>query len=230
MWLDGNGHAIALLGRADGYWNSRGLPWRAPEEWFDRRALVEGLLAQTRADAVAAAYAGIFAGVQTAQDWLGQPEEARLARVAPLGLPLLKLRAVDGIARVLCDGPFLPEPAIGGLLDKLDAQPGIGPYTAAMVALLLGFPAAPVDTNIDRVGRRVAPDRAPAVWIAEVVAAAAGMPSSVALPAPYVAVSMALDVGATVCAAGQLPECERCPLYGRCWYSQKGKIQRLLPL
>jgi len=221
--------AQRLLAWAGEHWNDRRLPWRDPQEPHDRRALVEGLLAQTRADAVAEAYTAIFAGVTTAQDWQMLAAEERLRRVAPLGLPVLKQRAVDGIARVIGGGPFLLSPLPGGLLDKLDAEPGIGPYTAAMVALLLGHPGAPVDTNVDRVGRRVAPDRTPTIWIAELTAAAAKSSTPPWHP-PYVAVSMVLDLGATLCAAWHLPECERCPLNGECWYSENGKIQRLLPL
>lgn len=226
MWIDTAEQARRLLAHAGRSWNVRGLPWRNEGEPADRMALVEGLLAQTRADAVAAAYPAIFAGVETARDWLALPEEDRLARVAPLGLPLLKLRAVDGIARVLVEGPF-PE---AGLLDWLDGQPGIGPYTAAMVALLWGCQGAPVDTNVDRVGRRVAPDRTPLAWIGEVMEVARGQAVPIPWAPAYIAISMVLDVGATVCAAGQLPECERCPLNGCCWYSENGKIQRLLPL
>jgi len=221
--------AQRLFAWAGEHWNDRRLPWRDPQEPLDRRALVEGLLAQTRADAVAEMYLTIFAGVTCAQDWLDLPAEERLRRMAPLGLPPLKQRAVDGIARVVSCGPFMVEPAVGGLLDKLDREPGIVPYIAGMVALLFGNPAAPVDTNIDRVGRRVAPDRTPTIWIAELVAEAERLYSP-PFPASYLVVSMVLDLGATLCAAGRLPECERCPLNGECWYSEKGKIQRLLPL
>jgi adenine-specific DNA glycosylase len=231
MWLDTQAQANALLGWADAHWNDRKLPWRAAGEPFARQALVEGLLAQTRADAVAAAYDAIFGDVQVAGDWLVLSEEERFDRVAPLGLPTLKQRAVDGIARVLTQNPML----LDRFLDLLDRQPGIGPYTAGMVALLMGLPAAPVDTNVDRVGRRVAPDRAPGIWIGELVNAVIPQPPWEQRPAMgetpgYRLISMVLDVGATVCAAAQLPECERCPLNGRCWYSENGKIQRLLPL
>ena len=63
-----------------------------------RVALVEGLLAQTRARSVADRYEVIFDGVRTGADWLDLPGEERDRRLTPLGLGKQKRQAVDGIA------------------------------------------------------------------------------------------------------------------------------------
>jgi A/G-specific adenine glycosylase len=217
-----------LLDWARAHWEDRGLPWRAVGEPPDRRALVEGLLAQTRAAYVAAEYAEVFAGVETAADWLEMHEDIARARVAPLGLPQLKVRAVDGIARVLVEWRAVNDPTADPL-DLLQEKLGIGPYTAGMVALLLGHGAAPVDCNVQRVADRCAPGAGADAWIAEVVAAA-GPGTRIAevggaLPAGYVAVSAVLDVGARLCRIGAAPRCGDCPLGGDCAFAARGPRQ-----
>jgi A/G-specific adenine glycosylase len=206
--------------------NAHDLPWRAPGEPLARRGLVEGLLAQTRASAVAGEYAAIFHEVATCADWLDLTEEQRGARVAPLGLPRLKLAAVDGIARTMNPwGGYIVDQT---LYAQLLAQPGIGPYTASMVTLLMGGEAAPVDCNVQRVADRCDPAAGAAPWIAEVVAAV-GVGTRVAaldaLRAGYVAVSAVLDLGVTVCRVGAAPACERCPLEVHCAFALAGTRQ-----
>jgi adenine-specific DNA glycosylase len=120
------------------------LPWRAPNQGA-RPALVEGLLAQTRAEAVADHYDRVFRGVWSAGDWACVSR--REARVAPLGLPSAKVAAVDGIAACLL--------VHATTWRDLVTTPGVGPYTAAMVAVLHGHAAAPVDCNVERVVLRV---------------------------------------------------------------------------
>lgn len=209
-----------LLVWAAVHWGDRGLPWRRAGEPLVARVLVEGLLAQTRAEAVAAAYDGIFGGVAEAVDWLRGPERAsRLAAVAALGLPKLKVAALDSLARWLDRGR--------GTLD-VRGMPGVGPYTAGMVALLVGEEAAPVDCNVDRVGARVDPAVAPGVWVAEVLAEAmrwAPLPDLGEFPPGYVAISAILDMGATRCELGRAPRCADCPLAGDCAYQARGPRQ-----
>jgi adenine-specific DNA glycosylase len=50
----------ALLDWYAAHEHARRLPWRRAEESMDRRAMVEGLLAQTRATRVAEWYENIF--------------------------------------------------------------------------------------------------------------------------------------------------------------------------
>jgi A/G-specific adenine glycosylase len=213
-------------------WPQRALAWRAPGEPLARLALVEGLTAQTGAEAVSAAYAAIFAGVTTGQDWLRLPEAERLARVAPLGLPKLKAAAVTGIALFLAErrpmhlagGP--PTGAdnnlgIGTMAWALEQYPGVGPYTAHMVALLLWAEAEPpVDANLARVGTRAAPDGDGARWLADLFAAAEGLEGQHGRPARYELASHLMDLGHYTCAA-RAPKCGACPLAAGCATGQQ---------
>jgi endonuclease III len=163
--------------------------------------------------------------VVSAHAWFyGMTEQERTKRVAPLGLPILKRQAVDGIAVVL--DAHEATNMNGDLWGVLQAQPGIGPYTAGMVTLLMGGEAAPVDCNVARVGQRVSPDVAPAAWCAEVIAAARELPSPLPeFPAGYIVISAILDVGATRCRIGWAPQCAGCPLAGGCEYEARGPRQ-----
>jgi adenine-specific DNA glycosylase len=210
--------ADRLLAWAREHWMDRGLPWRASGEPRVRRVLVEGLLAQTRADAVAAAYGDIFGSVFDARQWLwGEGRDLRVSAVAALGLPKLKNAALDSLARWLDSG---------GSARHLVGAPGVGPYTQGMVALLEGDEAAPVDCNVERVAARVDPTVSAAVWIAEVLAGAMRQLSPLPeFPAGYVAISAVLDIGATRCEIGRAPRCADCPLEVVCRFAACGPRQ-----
>lgn len=202
--------ALSLLHWHKVHGFDRGLPWRASSQGA-RPALVEGLLAQTRAEAVAAHYASIFRGVWSAGDWACVSHKA--ARVAPLGLPRAKVAAMDGIAACLL--------AHATTWQDLVTTPGVGPYTAAMVAVLHGHAAAPVDCNVERVALRMGAGQwDAAAWVWALVA-------EVAPRDRYALVSALLDLGATVCTA-QTVDCERCPVAGACVWPQKRHQLRLL--
>lgn len=198
--------AMMLFGYWKDNWDARKLPWRADEN-LTRKSLVEGLLAQTTAACVADAYSTVFAGIEYAQDWLRLTTEEQFERVARLGLPRLKAGAVLGIAKTLAmshDGHLSREQC-----DELTTHKYVGAYTAGMVTLLHGHEAAPVDTNVSRVGQRVHPEGNAEAWIAEVMADA--VPSEIG----YEVISAVLDVGADVCLPYG-PDCYRCPLQRCC--------------
>ena len=219
-------------------WGQRGLAWRTPEEPLSCLAMVEGLTAQTVAEAVSAAYAAIFAGVKTGQDWLRLPGEARIARVQPLGLPKLKAAAVTGIAMFLAERKpqhLAGEPGngnnnavgIGTLAWALQQYPGVGPYTAAMVALLLGEAGVPpVDANLRRVGDRAAAGGDGDRWLAGLFAACAnageagGFPVQFGRPVRYELASHLMDLGHYVCTA-RMPRCGTCPINAACAEGQR---------
>lgn len=92
--------AAALGGHWDTTWAARALPWRTDASLV-RKTLVEGLLAQTTAGSVAQWYAHTFAGIETPADWLRLSADDQISRVAPLGLPRLKVAAVTSIATAL---------------------------------------------------------------------------------------------------------------------------------
>lgn len=205
----------------------RRLPWRAAGEPRARLGMVEGLLAQTRADAVARHYAAVFAGVAAPGDWLGLPPEERVARVAPLGLPRLKVAAVSSLAAALA-GPLtnarFDDPLFAATLQSLH---GVGPYTAAMVTVLLGGEAVAVDANVDRVGSRYAADGDAPRWMAGVVEGARGRASATGQHPYYEVTCAVLDLGATLCSV-RAPRCAWCPLLPGCASAQGGPLQGAL--
>jgi A/G-specific adenine glycosylase len=217
-------------------WGQRALAWRAPAESLSRLAMVEGLTAQTGAEAVSAAYAAIFEGVTTGPDWLRLPVGARLARVQPLGLPRLKAAAVTGIAMFLAERRpvhLAGDPVhgnnsvgIGSLAWALQQYPGVGPYTSAMVALLLGEDGVPpVDANLRRVGNRAAADGDGDRWLAALFAAcmnvgeADGLPTQFGRPVRYELASHLMDLGHYVCTA-RMPRCGACAIRAWCEEAQ----------
>lgn len=209
--------AAALGAHWDATWTARCLPWRTDDNLV-RKTLVEGLLAQTTASSVAQWYAHTFAGIETPGDWLRLGADAQVERVAPLGLPRLKVAAVTSIATAL--DMYAPDGTLSAEgIDTLRYAKGIGPYTLGMVALLHGHEAAPVDCNVQRVGERAATDGNPATWIASVISDAMAtdapnVPPRWAAQSPrgYEVICAILDVGARICSIA-LPDCLRCPLY-----------------
>lgn len=199
--------AQALLRWYAEHYQDRMLPWRREGEPLARVTLVEGLLAQTRARAVAHRYEDTFKGIHRYQDWTSLTLEERIARVAPLGLPVLKEMAVTSLAEAMSGDSVRPHAV------DLERYRGVGPYTAAMVALLHGRSAVPVDGNVQRVGARV--DGDPERWIADVIASATKMVSASGRPPEYEATCAVLDVGALLCKPVRA-DCARCPLLGCC--------------
>lgn len=219
--------ATALIAWYAEHCGERRLPWRERGEPVHRVALTEGLLAQTRADAVAAEYGRIFAGVETVEDWLEIASGERLRRVAPLGLPRHKQAAMDSIALALTDA--LIDPHLSLAAASLELRHGIGPYMAGMVALLFGNEGAPVDCNVQRVGARCAGDGDAARWMAEVMGEAVEQPHGTWIAAPgYEACCAVLDIGATICRI-DCRECSRCPLQRGCASAARGGDQLLFP-
>lgn len=217
--------AEALLGWYACHAHERNLPWRRAAEPKERVALVEGLLAQTRAVVVAKQYGSVFRDVYTVESWLDLQQEERVERVSPLGLPVLKEAAVTSIAEAVRDHKSgVPGAMSAG---SLRLRCGVGPYTASMVALLYKGEGVPVDANVERVGQRV--DGDPERWIAGVVAAACGMRSTLGRFPGYEAVCAVLDVGARLCRT-RAPECPQCPLRAACSAAPELERQQVLPI
>lgn len=205
----------------------RKLPWRAKGEPIARVAMVEGLLAQTRANAVARAYDAIFGDIHTAGDWLSTLEVERIERVTPLGLTGLKSAALDSIAGILVD---FDDQIPAELVHDLTAWQGIGPYTAGMLAVLFGHDAVPVDCNVARVGGRADASGDPARWMAEIVADAADIaPIHEVISPKYEATCAILDIGQMYCKPLE-KWCGLCPLKSHCETQGKPGCQLILPV
>lgn len=207
------GQAQALLVWGQQHWMDRDLPWRLPQEHTIRKVLVEALLAQTQAEAVAEKYAWIFEG---ALSFSAESIARVIERAGTLGLPRLKALALQSLF-IWVQGPMD--------LQAIWGMPGIGPYTWGMVATLLGERAAPVDCNVQRVGQRVCPDLTPDQWIGELMACIDGKLLSNGIMDTYVLISTILDVGATLCKIGTAPRCGACPLAHACAFQAAGSRQ-----
>jgi adenine-specific DNA glycosylase len=212
--------AQQLLTWAQDHWLDRALPWRLASEPQVRRVVVEALLAQTRAEAVAERYAWIFEGVTDA-DSLHRNQERVVERSLTLGLPKIKRPAIESCTEWLVyrGGPADPS--------WIEGKPGIGEYTWGMLACLGGHAAAPVDCNVIRVAQRVNPEVTPAVWIGEVLDAAVNLEAQAlaAFPNSYVLISGVLDLGARLCRIGAAPRCNECPLKNGCDFAENGARQ-----
>jgi A/G-specific adenine glycosylase len=108
--------------------------------------------------------------------------------------------------------------------DVLRTLPGVGPYTAAAVAMFAYRKrAAPVDTNVARVLQRVFRPRLPGG--ARGHRALASLAQAVLPHRPTAAWEFnqaLMDLGATVCKARK-PDCPRCPVRTACGTGRKGK-------
>jgi A/G-specific adenine glycosylase len=223
-------HAIRSWGFET--WDRRGLAWRGLGEPQHVVAMTEGLTAQTSADAVSAAYRKIFEGVTDGNDWLRLPESVRMSRVEPLGYGRAKFANVTGIAMFLAErhpGHLAGKPSTGGIQGgsiewALQQYPGVGPYTAAMVALLLGEDGGPpVDANLRRIGERADREGDDVRWMTALFAACRpahqrdGVPSNFGRAVKYELASHLMDLGKLVCTARK-PKCGACPLHDWCAY------------
>ena len=190
--------------------HQRSFPWR---KWQDpyRLLVTEILLRQTRAEAVASFLPGFLATYPSARVLAGSDEETLAGALQPLGLYRQRARQLRSLAAALLN-------RTSGQLTvaELQALPGIGPYSAGVVAAATGVPAAAVDTNVARVVVRVlglVPSHAEARKSINVWAAAERL---VTVGGGTARVTWAvLDLAAEVCTLSQ-PRCPECPLRPVC--------------
>lgn len=192
----------------------RDLPWRRTSDPY-RILVSEVMLQQTQVDRVIPKY---HAFLMKFPSWkkLAEAEQADVVRMWDgLGYNRRAV-ALHRLAKVITT----PNPSLGrrggmGELpsdyDALVALPGIGPYTAEAVRAFAfrAKGAAPVDTNIERILKRVfrahAFDRKQLQKLAKEVAPGDSWSWGHAM----------MDLGATVCTA-RSPKCESCPLKAIC--------------
>lgn len=190
----------------------RELPWRATRDPY--RVLVsEFMLQQTPVSRVAEYYSGFLKRYPTVRDLANAvPSQVREAWDG-LGY-YRRAENLHRLAQVVVkqlDGR-LPDRA-----GQLQALPGVGPYTAAAVATFAyQRRAAPVDTNVARVLRRVfRPRLAPGTAGRRTLDALAHAILPRRGRTTWEFNQALMDLGATYCKA-RTPDCPRCPVRTAC--------------
>jgi A/G-specific adenine glycosylase len=193
---------------------ARSYPWRNPGRSSYEVLIAEVLLRRTTASAVARMYQEFLSWFPCLEALHGA-SEAKLRNVlSPLGLQRLRSRGLKAMAGYLIEKESGQVP---GDIHRLLKIPHVGPYTAAAV-LSFAFqrPIAIVDSNVERVLRRLFNLTLPARSTGgDLRAIAAAL-----LPrAKYREFNLGLlDLGALVCRYGR-PRCGGCPLGAMCEYA-----------
>jgi A/G-specific adenine glycosylase len=198
--------------------NGRRFSWRSTSDPY-RVLIAEILLRKTGAAAVEALLPALFAAYPSARKLATALPGDLVRLLGPIGLGRQRGAQLHALGqRLVSDfGGAVP-----GKLAELLSLPGVGPYTAVMVAATCsGAPVPAVDTNVARVLCRVfglAPShfearKSPNVW-------QAARTLLDAWPGPPTALSWALlDLGALICTARK-PRCRSCPLQACCAFAR----------
>ena len=188
--------------------HGRSFEWR---NWTDVYSLVvtEILLRQTRADTVAAFVPGFLRRYPTPDRLAGAGPDLERALV-PLGFGRQRSSQLRALASALKTHPP------GVTAEDLRTLPGVGPYSAGIIAATLGAGEPAVDTNVSRVICRVfgvkpshsEPRKSRNVWeIARQLTKDAKRPANVTWAI--------LDLAAGTC-INTNPHCSICPLRTLC--------------
>ena len=132
------------------------------------------------------------------RDLLNAPERELKRLLSRIGLVQRRLRTVRGLARLLSERPRPNR-------DELLRVPGVGPYTADLVAAVAyGDRVLPVDANVRRVAERAT--GRPVDWARRLWPRAVKSPRDLALGA--------IELGRRHCRPR--PRCEGCPIKRLC--------------
>lgn len=197
--------------------NGRDLPWRRTNDPYII-LLSEVMLQQTQVDRVLKKLP-LFRSLFPTLASLARASRGDVIRAwSGLGYNgrAIRLHRLAQIVR-LHHGGRLPR-----AVDQLQELPGIGRYTASAIAAFAHDQAvAVVDTNVQRVLRRVFPreSRTKDIWtVAHMV---------LPLRSSYAWNQGLMDLGATLCTA-RAPECSRCPLEIHCPSAHR-RVQKPTP-
>ena len=197
--------------------NRRDFAWRG---WNDpyRLLVAEVLLRQTHAVSVADFIPSFLASYPDAKALSLTAEAELVSRLQPLGLSRQRATQLLALARHLQDTPT----GLGH--EELLALPGIGRYSAGMVAAVMGASTPAVDTNVARVICRIfalEPSHAEARKSSNVWAEAEGLIKVSGASAAHATWAI-LDLADAVCHGVRAPSCMTCPLKGACEYGRRG--------
>ncbi len=194
--------------------NGRSFPWRESGREPYEVVVAEILLQRTTAASVARAYSGF---IERYHSWISlahTPLEDLESALRPLGLWRQKAQAFQQLAQsMVTNGDVVPDTR-----KELERLPGIGPYTAsAMLVLVYGRAEPLLDVNMARLlGRFLGP---PEGTEAKPKRALHAHALRLVRSKRFLEVNWAaLDFRALVCRASH-PLCPECPLLARCQYA-----------
>lgn len=198
-----------ILGWAAGH--TRYYPWREPGRSPYEILVAEVLLKRTTARAAARVYGDFLSRFPTVKDLADASNAEFEAILSSVGLQKQRARAFLEIGRhiVANEGGVVPDTA-----DGLLRVPHLGPYSAGAV-LSFGYrlPAAVVDSNVERILRRVFRDCMPEKISRELLQA---MADELLPKTDHRSFNLGLlDLGALTCRYIR-PKCDKCPLASVC--------------
>jgi A/G-specific adenine glycosylase len=200
------GFARALLRWYDR--EQRDLPWRRQPSPY-KSLVSEFMLQQTVVATVIPYFERFLRRFPDFATLAGAPEEDVLAHWSGLGY-YARARNLHRASKAIAAGGF-PADEVG-----LRALPGVGPYTAAVLAaIVLGARTFALDGNAARVMARISADARP-IDLADVrkdLRAFGEMLVPAQRPGDFAQAVM--ELGATVCASGS-PRCPECPVARLC--------------
>jgi A/G-specific adenine glycosylase len=177
--------------------NGRDLPWRHTTDPY-AILVSEVMLQQTQVARVVPRYEAWLERWPTPRSLAGAPVAEVLGAWVGLGYNRRALRLREACAVV----------AQRGWPDDLTELPGVGPYTAAAVgAFAFGRDTVALDTNVQRVFRRLGRELAPRPGQGPLFNQAA------------------IELGALVCRP-RAPRCGACPLLAECAWESDPEVQR----
>jgi A/G-specific adenine glycosylase len=201
--------------------HARDLPWRRPSATPWGVLVSEVMLQQTPVNRVLPVWTDWLARWPQPADLAAEPAGEAIRAWGRLGYPRRALRLHGAAGAITTEyGGTVP-----ATVDELLLLPGIGQYTArAVAAFAFGARVPVVDTNVRRVLSRVVrgvdEPRASAT-AADRVEMSRYLPDDPATAARFSVAD--IELGALVCTATR-PDCERCPLAGRCRWRRAGSV------
>ena len=203
--------------------NARVLPWR--EQPLPYYVWVsEIMLQQTRVEAVKPYFARFTEALPDPEALAGCPQEKLLKLWEGLGY-YNRVRNMQKAAVILVE-------KYGGRLPDTDEElltlPGIGSYTAGAIAsIAYGRPVPAVDGNVLRVISRICGSEKDILQQSVKKEVEALLRPMMPKERPGDFNQALMELGATVCLPGGVPECSRCPVEQLCFAREKGRQMEL---
>ena len=195
--------------------NMRNFPWRKERDPY-KTLVTEILLRRTTASAVFRIYEKFFARYSTIDRLANAEEEELKALLSTIGYHVQRAKILKEISTFLVQkyGGEIPR-----TLEELLKIPHVGPYISrAILSFCYGVPAAVVDSNVERIIRRMfsnhLTEKAPLKLIQKIA-------DTLVPKREHTIYNFGLlDLGALVCRYGS-PSCIKCPLRHSCDYGHK---------